>query len=304
MPFSIFPFLLNRLRDTWIKPVMLSVPVVCVGNATAGGAGKTPVAIAVASLLKESKVAFAFISRGYKGRLHGPALVNPALHTADDVGDEPLLLARHGPCWIGKNRLATARRAIAAGAALLILDDGLQDPRLEKTLSLLVIDGAYGFGNRLLLPAGPLRDRKDLAFHKADAVVMIGKDAHNLLKDCPKTLPAFHATLRPASPENFTRQSYVAFAGIGQPKKFFDMLEALGATLAQTASFPDHHRYRKKDLVSLQHLAKKHGARLITTEKDAVRLPLDFREKTLTLQVSIAWKTPGSVRKLLKKLCQ
>lgn len=303
LPFSLIPFLFNRLRERITASILLPVPVICVGNATAGGTGKTPVTIAIAELLKKEKVSYAFISRGYKGSLRQPTQVNPAVHSALETGDEPLLLAQHGPCWVGKNRLGTCRAAIAAGAKFLILDDGLQDPSITKTLSLLIIDGAYGFGNRLLIPAGPLRDRLDLTFLKTDAIVMVGNDTRNVLKDCPKTTVALRAQLQPAQPKNFqTNTPYVAFAGIGRPQKFFDTLNALGATLAENKHFPDHHFYHKKDLDYLERLAKKHGALLITTEKDAVRLPRDFRAKVTTLPVAITWEKPGDIKKLLHTL--
>lgn len=336
VPFSVFQFLAMRLRDliAWGGGARrLPVPVFCVGNATAGGAGKTPVALAIGKILSLHGMPFAFLSRGYGGTLRGPIQVNPNTHTAEEVGDEPLLLAGVAPCWVARNRRAGAEAAIAAGTRLLVLDDGLQDRAFPKDMALLVVDGSYGFGNGLLIPAGPLRDRMDKTLARATAAVIIGEDisgAAALLEG----LPILQASLSPLSSppslcelrrtgrekvrEEYDRHqpsplpspvgrggskaseiSYVAFAGIGRPEKFFATLREAGFTIKKTIPFPDHYAYSDKDADALLQAAVAEEATLITTEKDAVRLPPSLRDKVARLPVEIIWKQPGQIQRLL-----
>lgn len=302
VPFSVLWFFWMRIREMRAKPQKLSVPVICVGNITAGGAGKTPVAMALATLLLERGKKPAFISRGYGGKLKGPQKVDPATHTAAEVGDEPLLLARVAPCYIARERVRAAQLAIAEGATVLIADDGMQNHSFSKDLTLAVVDGFYGFGNRLVMPAGPLRDRVDLALKPADAVILIGRPSNPKVMDAINAAakPILMAELQPVTlPDQ--QQPYVAFAGIGVPDKFFKTLKTIGVFVKKTVPFRDHHPYTAKDVRKLQALADSMKAKLITTEKDAVRLPPSFRDKVDILPVALTFDEPEELRKLVEK---
>lgn len=258
----------------------LSVPVICIGNFVAGGAGKTPTAIAIARQLDERGEAPFFLSRGYGATARpqgGPIRVDPAKHSAREVGDEPLLLARHAPTIVAADRVAAARTAIKAGASVLVMDDGLQNPALHKDLSIAVVDSDMGIGNGLCIPAGPLRAPLADQFIGVDALVTIGDGARAKepsLMARERALPVIEAVLEPdaAGRARLARQKVVAFAGIGRPEKFFRTLRELGANVAQALPFPDHHPYGSADISMLKSAARQAGAMLVTTEKDFVRL--------------------------------
>ncbi len=270
------------------------VPVICCGNATAGGTGKTPLAIDLAQRLRAMGEVPAFLTRGHGGRLRA-GRVTPG--NAAEAGDEPQLLAAVAPTYVGPDRVASARLAIAEGATVLVMDDGLQNPGLLRTLSLLVIDGGAGFGNGCVIPAGPLREPVAAAAARCQAAVMIGEDvtdAASLLD-----LPVLGARLCPdlgdlaALPRDL-----LAFAGIGRPQKFFDTLSRAGHPPRHTMAFPDHHRYTPADLARLAGAAARLGAALVTTAKDAVRLPAGSAH---VLRVALAWDDPGGIDVLLRK---
>ena len=282
------------------RPGMTSpIPVICVGNASVGGAGKT---ILVRHLLAyyQSRAIPAFaLSRGHGGRLPGPLQVDLDFHTASDIGDEPLLLAATGPTIIARDRAAGARLAIANGAARIIMDDGLQNPTLNKTLSLLVIDGGYGFGNGLVLPAGPLREPIAAAAARCAAAVLIGADRHHARAHLPPNLPVLTAHIAPISPVPLTGLTTIAFAGIGRPEKFFESLRFLGANLVRTISLPDHHRYTNADCATLAGLAARHQAVLVTTEKDQVKLSDPFRQACIVVKADLIFDAPDQLHSLL-----
>lgn len=277
-------------------PLRVGVPTICVGNVTAGGAGKTPVVLSLAALLRERGRQPHILSRGYGGSLRGPARVDPTKHSAGDVGDEPLLLAAAAPTWIGADRAASARAAIAAGADLLLLDDGFQNPALAYDLALIVIDGGYGFGNGRVMPAGPLREPVAAAVERASAAVVIGAGARHVALG---SLPVLGAQLVPVGAEDLHGARVLAFAGIGRPAKFFATLRELGATVVETRSFPDHHVFAGFELASLATLAQTHRAVLVTTEKDQVRLPGDWRGKIRALKVELRWDDAAALDRLL-----
>ncbi len=278
----------RRRRRTvpWRAPV----PVLCVGNLTAGGAGKTPTALALAALLAPRRVAF--LTRGYGGREPGPLWVDPLRHDAGAVGDEALLLAAAAPTVVARDRPAGARLAVER-ADLIVMDDGFQNPSLAKDASLLVVDGEAGHGNGRLIPAGPLRERPGPGFRRASALVLIGPDRHGVA--AAAELPVLPATLEPVG--TLPDGPLVAFAGIGRPEKFFASLRARGAGLAATVAFADHHRYRPADLARLRALAERHGARLVTTAKDRVRLPP--AADVAVAEIRLRFADPEAVRVLL-----
>lgn len=273
-------------RHAWTRPATAGVPVICVGNLVAGGAGKTPVALALARRLAAQGHAPHILSRGYGGSLVGPVRVDPARHGAAETGDEPLLLAEAAPTWVARDRVAGAQAAVAAGATLLLLDDGLQNPRLAKTLSLLVVDGGFGFGNGRVLPAGPLREPLDRGIARADRVVLMGDDAAGVITRLDGK-PVLRARLVAENGADFAGKTVVAFAGIGRPAKFFASLAAAGARLGGRHAFPDHHSYGEDELQRL--LAEAAGAELVTTAKDWVRLAAPWRARIGVLRIAVAW---------------
>ncbi|MCW2317760.1 tetraacyldisaccharide 4'-kinase [Rhodoblastus acidophilus] len=258
----------------------VNAPVVCVGNFVAGGAGKTPTALAMAKWLKRAGETPAFLTRGYGGALSadgGAHLVDRRRHGAAETGDEPLLLARVASTVVARDRPSGALLALAGGASLIVMDDGLQNPSLTRDFTLAVIDGAVGFGNGRLIPAGPLRAPLALQLERTDAGLVIGEGkagdaAARILRDAGK--PVFHGRLAPDANAalRMLGAKVVAFAGIGRPGKFFDSLEACGARIVSRQAFPDHHLYRPAEIAALQRRAAAQDALLVTTEKDMVKI--------------------------------
>ena len=293
----------GRLWYSLARPYCPPVPVVCVGNLVAGGSGKTPVALALAAHLVSRGIAVHFVTRGYGGRLGGPVRVDPASHDAAAVGDEALLLAAQAACWVARDRVHGVRAAVAAGAQIVVLDDGFQNPGIAKTLSFLVVDAAYGFGNGRVIPAGPLRESRARGLARAHAVVLLGADAQPGCLEplgIGQTRPVLHAALRPVAGERLARRRLLAFAGIGRPEKFFSTLRELGAELVGTRSFPDHHPYRAGEIGRLLRAAERAEARLVTTAKDIVRVPPQMRTPIEVLEVEIRWADPAPVVELLR----
>jgi tetraacyldisaccharide 4'-kinase len=295
----------GRLRRVLARPHCAAVPAICVGNLVAGGAGKTPVALALASHLGEAGAAVHVVTRGYGGRLSGPVRVDPARHDFTAVGDEALLLAARAPCWVARDRADGVRAAVAAGAEMVILDDGYQNPTIAKTVSLLVVDDAYGFGNGRVIPAGPLREDLARGLARADAVILLGADTSP--RD-PKTLgigatlQVITAVLRPVAGGRLAGERLLAFAGIGRPEKFFATLRELGAELAEIRSFPDHHPFRAGEIDELLRAAERARACLITTAKDIVRVPAEKRAAIEVLEVEISWHDPDALHELLRSV--
>jgi len=283
-------------RPGWTAPV----PVICCGNVTVGGAGKTTLAIDLMRRLTGMGQRPHALLRGYRGLSTGARRV-----AADDsavlVGDEALLLAAEGPTWTGRDRGETGRMAVSAGATVLVMDDGLQNPTLRKTLSLLVIDGASGFGNARLLPAGPLREGIAEGAARCQAAVLIGDDETNALARLPAGLSVLRARLvQDEAIDALRGRRVVAFAGIARPKKFFDPLAAAGAILCLTEPFPDHHVYTSAELERLRGWAVAEDAMLVTTPKDAVRLPRAIRDDVTVIGVSLRWDSPTALDSLLR----
>jgi len=290
-----------RLLQLRNRPWRVPVPVLCVGNLIAGGAGKTPVAMAAATRLAARGVNAHFLTRGYGGTEKGPILADPRLHTAGDVGDEPLLLARLRPTGVARDRAAAARTAVAAGAEVLIMDDGFQNQSLVKDFSLLVVDGVYGFGNRKLLPAGPLREPLEAGFARADAIVAICPIREETALYLPDdTLPVLTARLVPGpSSKKLAVNRVVAFSGIARPGKFFETLEEIGCIIVSRREFPDHHPFKMKEINDLIQEANLKNARLVTTAKDAVRLNSEHRAAVEVLDVNLEFDQPSEFEQVL-----
>ncbi len=295
--------LAGRRRMAATIPYRAGVPVVCIGNLVAGGAGKTPVGLAVAAALRARDLAVQALTRGHGGREQGPLRVDPQTHGVVDVGDEALLLAAAVPCWVARDRAAGARAAVADGAQILVMDDGFQNPGLFKDRSLIVADGAVGFGNGRLIPAGPLRERIADGLRRADALVIVGEDLAGVAaqaRACTPDLPVLQARLEPsATAADLAGRRILAFAGIGRPEKFFATLQTLGAELVARISFADHHPYRPAEVAALLDRAAALGALPVTTAKDAVRLTPDQRARIRVLPVAVAWRDPAALDRLL-----
>lgn len=302
MPLGAIYAAAGKLRRMTAVPQPAPVPVICVGNLVAGGAGKTPVAVAIARHMIAQGVEVHFLSRGYGGRLKGPLRVVPGIHEAADVGDEPLLLARTAPCWIAADRVAGAKAAAAEGAQVIVMDDGHQNPSLAKAASIIVVDGETGFGNGRVIPAGPLREPVAEGLSRADAVVIMGEDRANVAALVPKGMPVLRGNLAPTEESRaLAGESVLAFAGIGRPAKFFDTLRAIGCNLIETRMFPDHHPYSYQEAKELVDAAWALGALPVTTAKDAVRLPPDLRAPVMVLEVEVDWSDPALLDRLLLK---
>lgn len=285
----------RRMRHTGQS---VGIKVVCVGNASVGGAGKTQVALDI--LMRMQGQPFA-LTRGYGGALAGPVLVQRGAHTAIDVGDEALLLAEAAPTIKAHDRVAGARLALAEGATAIVMDDGLQNPYLHKDLSLLVIDGGYGFGNGLLLPAGPLREPVARAASRCRAAVLIGDDETDALQQLPPDMPVLRASLLPDCAVPLGRCPVIAFAGIGRPDKFFRSVLSLGAELVSRHAYPDHYVYEADDATELLSEAAHKGAKLVTTAKDFVKLPSNLKAACLVVRAHLIWENELELDMLLEE---
>jgi tetraacyldisaccharide 4'-kinase len=288
----------GRMRRALAHPFRTAVPVICVGTLVVGGAGKTPVVLALADLLSEHGLTPHVVMRGYGGRLRGPVRVDPAVHDAASVGDEAFLAAAYAPCWVARDRADGVRKAVAAGATTVLLDDGFQNPSVAKDLSLLVVDAAYGFGNGRLLPAGPLRERVDAGLARADAIVLLDGDGMPSALE-GSAISVLRAELAPTDGERFAGKRVVAFAGIGRPGKFFATLRRLSADVAAEFPFPDHHPFSDADIAVLRDAAGRERALAVTTEKDWVRLSPDRRAGIEFLAVEIRWRDAGALMAVL-----
>lgn len=276
------------------------LPVVCIGNLTVGGAGKTPITRALRARLGTNAHT---LSRGYGGRVEGPLRVTTDMD-AREVGDEPLLHARDGAAWISRDRFAGAMAAAQAGAHVILMDDGFQNPSLAKDLSIVAVDPGFGIGNGQVFPAGPLRERLADGLARADAIIMLHSARRSDDVDEPSldwlsgfAKPILHARLEPAgiAPD----RNLVAFAGLARPEKFFDTLSAMGGKLSETVPFADHHPYTEDDLGVLAQMAEERDAMLITTEKDAARLSPEWRARVAVLPVAARFDDEAALDALL-----
>ncbi len=282
-----------RLKVT--RPTKVSVPVICIGNLTLGGTGKTPVVLSLAKLFQHRKIKVGILTRGYGGSLEGPVKVEK-FHKAQDVGDEALLLAKSTPTWVARDRVKGAQMMVSAGIQLILMDDGFQNPGLFKDLSLVVVDGKQGFGNGQVFPAGPLREFLSTGVSRTDAFVLMGENSE-FLEKFEKSV--FKATLVPSTSLP-AQQKYFAFAGIGFPEKFFESLKKAGVKVVGAASFGDHHPYRESEFKNLREQAQKLEAKLLTTEKDFVRLTPSQKKHVTPFPVDVKWESDKALESFLQ----
>lgn len=280
-PFSLLYYLIHLVTNALKNPYHANLFVVCVGDAIIGGSGKTPLAIELAKIFKDQGKKVCFLSRGYLGSLKKAALVE-SHHSAIEVGDEALLLKNFAPTIVSKYKVAGLKLAESLGIDVVIMDDGLQSNDVIKDLSLLVIDGTYKFGNELLFPAGPMREPKACCVAKVNAIIVIG----NLSFESTK--PVFRAKIKHNKLD--TKFRLFAFAGIGNPAKFFESLTEAGGMVVGRTEFPDHHFYSAGDLDKLTSKSQALGAKLITTEKDFVKIPQEYHNIISFLPMELSWE--------------
>ncbi len=257
----------------------------------AGGAGKTPVAIAIGQILQELNIQFSYLSGGHGGKIQDFTLVDKSKHNSLDVGDEPLLLSEIAPVFISKDRLLGADIiSKTTQNKLIIMDDGLQNPSIIKDLSILIIDGNYGFGNNLIIPSGPLREPIKDGIKKADLIIIMGADKHQIVENFCDNKKVIYGKIIPINFENFDKKSFIAFCGIGRPEKFFTSLEEIGVNIVTKFSYADHHQYQEKEIKKMIDLAKQNNVSLITTKKDWVRLEKVYQSQIDYLDIKVEFE--------------
>lgn len=302
----LYPFAMLYWFATWVrlhlvKGYQSSVPVICIGNVTLGGAGKTPTALAIGRYFNDQGLKVAYVSRGYGGSLKGPVIVDATKHKADEVGDEPLLLSQQSMAIISADRVKGVKLAEAQNADIIIMDDGFQNPSIKKDMSLLVIDSEYGVGNGFIFPAGPLREPLAHASQRSQATILINRGKKKKFPDI--TNKVLHSQIKiTAKCHHDKKKPMVAFAGIGRPEKFFSTLRQNGYQVVKAMGYPDHHRFTSSDIAFLKQIAIGHNAQLITTEKDVVRLPHDLREEVLTLPIEVVFENDKALPTLFDHL--
>lgn len=287
----------------------LDVPVLCVGNFVVGGAGKTPMAIMLARQARRMQLTPGFLSRGHGGGSGHPHLVDGQHDSARHVGDEPLLLAEHGPVAVAADRVAGARLLMAQGCDFLIMDDGFQSAQLHMDYALVVVDGRFGIGNGHVIPGGPLRASLTDQMRFATAVVKVGGDTagETVVRQASRAgRPVFEASTRARAADRFAHRRFFAFAGIGHPQKFFETIAAAGGSVELSRSFPDHHFYSHEELGEMASAAASAGLELITTAKDAVRLrhgtaPAEFLDQLSVLEIDVVFENTSTARRIVEE---
>jgi tetraacyldisaccharide 4'-kinase len=287
----------------------LDVPVLCVGNFTVGGTGKTPVAIALAKQAKKMHLTPGFLSRGYGGSIGEPHVVDRKHDSARQVGDEPLLLSDHAITATTPNRIAGAKLLMQRGCDFLIMDDGFQSAQIHMDYALVVVDGRYGIGNGHVLPGGPLRARLIDQVRFATGIVRMGDDkaGEAVVRQAARAgRPIFEAWTRARGADKFANRRFLAFAGIGHPDKFFDTVAKVGGTIVMSRSFPDHHFYSNDELKELVHTAETAELELITTAKDFARLRngtarQDLLEKLNVLEIDAVFENALATRRIIEE---
>ena len=290
-PLSVIWEFFSKRRILNGKYEEFTIPIICVGNINIGGSGKTPATIALAKIFLENKTKVHIISKGYKGKIKGPKKVSET-DDAYGVGDEPILMSKVAPVWVAKQRRNAIIAAIEDGAELLILDDGFQDTSIKKTLSIITVDAEIGFGNRKILPSGPLREPIPNALSRSDVLLVIGRkhQRERFMKsiDLPNELNVFGAEMKVVKSDiHLDKTKFVAVAGIGHPEKFFNSIEKFGGEITKKFSLPDHENYTPRLLRKLKKASLSNNAQLITTEKDFVRIPKNERHNFIFLPIKL-----------------
>ena len=302
-PLSLIWALGTEMRNSFAKQNKTALPVICIGNLTAGGTGKTPVTAFLYDSLRDAGYRPAILIRGYGAVITTPLWVKPTEHTLDDAGDEALMLAENRDVLVAPDRVAGAAVISRRDEHdVILMDDGMQNPFIAKTLSIGIFDGSVGIGNGFMIPAGPLRVSLMSGVKQMDIALINGEDETNISAKLPKELIKFNVSLLPdqATIEALGDKPVLAFAGIGQPKRFFATIRKAGCNLAHYLAFADHHPYSETDLVRLQEDSMRLGAQLITTQKDWVRLPAEWRDRVIALPVAVSLDDDGHLMRHVK----
>ena len=277
----------------------IDIPVLCIGNLVSGGAGKTPIALSIGQKLN-AKHNISFLTRGYGGIEAGPIEVNPDEHSSYEVGDEALILSEVGSTWVSRHKTAGAIAAKDAGFEIVIMDDGFQHTSLVKTLSFVIIDGPYGFGNGRLIPAGPLREPIYSGLKRADVIVLVGEVNPSIIELLPNNKPLLRASLVPAEMgTQLSNNNVIGFAGIGRPTKFLETLEKMGLNIIDFVAFPDHYRFRESEIRELYEKATEVDAILVTTFKDMKRVPKSVAHLCQPIGITVVWEDDNEIQQLL-----
>jgi len=300
LPLSLLFFLISSIQKKIQKSNKIGVPVICIGNLVAGGSGKTPMVLHLLKLLKKRCLNIHVVSRGYGGNLKGPIKVEKEKHTFDQVGDEALLIAKENNIWISKNKYAGVFAATLNGADLIILDDGLQNNSIKKDLNIVVVDGEFGFGNGLILPAGPLREPYKQRLKKSDILILLNNDKYNIQKKINKYIPIIKGKSFIKNYKNLIKKKLVVFSGIGRPEKFLNSLKKKNLNILKFFSFPDHYAYSKNDLNKIINYSKNNNAIPVTTLKDKQRINRDLRKKIYFVDLEIKLEKTDVLSKKLK----
>ena len=280
------------------------LPIICVGNIVVGGAGKTPVALKIGKLLIKAGYKPGFISKGYAGLIKNSTLVK-SWHSARSIGDESILLSEVANTWVGVDRINSARLAKEKNSNCLIMDDGFQNPTIYKDFSIIVINASQEFGNKRVMPSGPLRESIKRGLSRSNLVIVIGDPSHELKQLIPKNIPIVKAKFEiKKENKNFKGQNIIAFAGIAYPEKFFQSLTNEGAKIFKKITFPDHHIYSENDLLSLAEIANKKKSILVSTKKDFVRIPKSFRSLVNTLEGEIVFEDEEFIVEILSNVIE
>ncbi len=294
----------TKIRNLVSKKNQSPLPTICVGNIVVGGAGKTPVALKIGELLIKSGYKPHFISKGYAGLTKISTLVK-SWHSATSVGDESILLSEVAPTWVGNDRINSSILAKSEGSDCLIMDDGFQNPNIQKDFSIIVINSEQEFGNRRVMPSGPLRESIKRGLSRTNLVIVIGNPSEEIKKTVPDHIPIIESNFEiKKENKSFKGQKIVAFAGIAYPEKFFNSLKDQGANIIKEISYPDHHIYNENDLLSLVETANKTQSILVSTKKDYVRIPKSYRSLVNTLEGEIIFKDEQLLREILSNVIE
>ena len=303
-PFSLIFRLGTKIRNLVSNEKHSNLPVICVGNIVIGGAGKTPVALKIGNMLKESGYNPHFVSKGYGGLEKNNTLVKD-WHSPNSVGDESLLLSEIAPTWIGIDRNRSFKLASDNGADCIVMDDGFQNPTLQKDFSIIVINGEQGFGNKRVIPSGPLRESINRGLSRTNLVITIGDISESVKDKIPKHIPIIEANFKIKEDDLMLKgQKVTAFAGIAYPEKFFNSLKLLKANIVDKISYSDHHIYNENDLLYLAEIANKNNSILVSTKKDIVRIPKSFRSLVRTIDGFIQLNDEKLLLEILSNLIE
>ena len=306
---SLYPFSLLFRFGTKIRIFISTkqkspLPVICVGNIVVGGAGKTPVSLKIGKLLIKSGYKPHFISKGYAGLINKSTLVK-SWHSATSVGDESILLSKVAPTWIGSDRNNSSKLAKKEGADCLIMDDGFQNPTIQKDFSIIVFNAAQEFGNKRVMPSGPLRESINRGLSRTNLVIVVGEISKELKHIIPKNIPIIEAKFEiKKENKNFKGQNITAFAGIAYPEKFFQSLKEQGGKIVKQITYPDHYIYTENDLLALAETANKTKSILVSTQKDNVRIPKSYRSLVNTLEGEIIFKNEDLFKKTISNVIE